>query len=63
MLAVTGDHKCKRQSLPSVAFRRRLRLWRDGVAKEGAKCKVQNGQASWLSATIDHRPSTIDHHE
>jgi radical SAM superfamily enzyme with C-terminal helix-hairpin-helix motif len=31
MLAVTGDHECKRQS---------------------AKCKVQNGQASWLSATI-----------
>jgi hypothetical protein len=38
MLAVTGDHKCKRQN---------------------AKCKVQSGQASWLSATIDHRPSTI----
>jgi MoaA/NifB/PqqE/SkfB family radical SAM enzyme len=47
MLAVTGDHKCKRQK---------------------AKCKVQNGQASWLSATIrlrtrlrrdfgDHPPS------
>jgi hypothetical protein len=33
MLAVTGDHKCKRQN---------------------AKCKVQSGQASWLSATIDH---------
>jgi 3-dehydroquinate synthetase/shikimate kinase len=38
MLAVTGDHKCKRQN---------------------AKCKVRNGHASWLSATIDHRPSTI----
>jgi hypothetical protein len=38
MLAVTGDHKCKRQS---------------------AKGKVQNGQASWLSATIDHRPSRM----
>jgi hypothetical protein len=31
MLAVTGDHKCKRQN---------------------AKCKVQSGQASRLSATI-----------
>jgi DNA processing protein len=47
MLAVTGDHECKRQN---------------------AKCKVQNGQASWLSATMrlrtrlrrdfgDHPPS------
>jgi dihydrofolate synthase/folylpolyglutamate synthase len=47
MLAVTGDHECKRQS---------------------AKCKVQDGQASWASATIrlrtrlrrdfgDHPPS------
>jgi UDP-N-acetylglucosamine 2-epimerase len=35
MLAVTGDHKCKRQD---------------------AKCKVQDGQASWLSATIRLRP-------
>jgi hypothetical protein len=26
---------------------------------QNAKCKVQNGQASRLSATIDHRPSTI----
>jgi hypothetical protein len=24
-----------------------------------AKCEVQDGQASWLSATIDHRPSSI----
>jgi MoaA/NifB/PqqE/SkfB family radical SAM enzyme len=38
MLAVTGDHECKRQN---------------------AKCKVQNGHASWLSATIDHRPSAF----
>jgi membrane associated rhomboid family serine protease len=36
MLAVAGEHECKRQD---------------------AKCKVQNGQASRLSATIDHRPS------
>ena len=27
--------------------------------RQNAKCKVQSGQASWLSATIDHRPSTI----
>jgi small-conductance mechanosensitive channel len=26
---------------------------------QNAKCKVQNGQAPWLSATIHHRPSTI----
>jgi hypothetical protein len=38
MLALTGDHKCKRQN---------------------AKCKVQNGHASWLSATIGHRPSAF----
>jgi spermidine synthase len=28
---------------------------------QSARCKVQNGHASRLSATIDHRPSTITH--
>jgi hypothetical protein len=31
MLAVTGDHECKMQSLPSVAIRLRTRLRRDFV--------------------------------
>jgi hypothetical protein len=45
MLAVTGEHKCKRQN---------------------AKCKVQSGQASWLSATIRLRTRLrrdfVNHH-